>query len=171
MKREEKERIVADLHQELQQAQVAILTRFSGLNVERMTQLRRDLRKAGVKFRVMKNTLFRLAAQGTDKEGLARKLEGPVALAWCQKDPVSPARVLAKYAKENPELQIMMAAADGKLFGPAEIQHWVNLPSLEELRGKILGLIQSPATYLARMLMTPGTRIVHILKARAEQQP
>jgi len=170
LKREEKQRIVADLQQELSQAKVAILTRFSGLNVEKMTQLRRELRKAEVKYRVVKNTLFRLAVKGTDKEVLKDKMEGPVAVAWSSKDPVGPARVLAKYAKEYSMLQIMMASAEGRLFGADEVQKWVNLPSLEVLRGRILGLIQSPATYLARLLQTPGMQIAQVMKARGEQQ-
>ncbi len=171
MKREEKQQIVRDLQQELSQAKVAILTRFSGLNVGKMTQLRRDLRKAEVKYRVVKNTLFRRAVEGTDKEVLKRKVEGPVAVAWSQKDPISPARVLAKYAKDCPEVQILMASADGRLFGPAEIQQWVNLPNLEGLRGRILGLIQSPATRLVRLLKTPSTQVAQVVKARGEQQP
>lgn len=171
MKREEKQKITADLHRELSQAKVAILTRFSGLNVEKMTQLRRELRKAEVKYRVVKNTLFRLAIQGTDKEVLKDKMVGPIAVAWSQKDPVSPARVLARYAKEYPELQIMVASAEGRLFGAAEIQKWVNLPSLEELRAKIVGFIQSPAIRLVRLLQTPGAQLAQVMKARGEQQP
>ena len=90
---------MSDLQQRLRRAKVAILTRFSGLNVERMTQLRRDLRKAGVEYRIIKNTLFRLAIQGTDKELLSPHLEGPLAVAWSEKDPVGPAKILAKYVK------------------------------------------------------------------------
>ena len=67
-------------------------------------------------------------------------------MAWSETDPVAPARVLAKFAKDFPELKILVAASEGRLWGPAEIQDWVNLPSLEELRGRILGLIQAPAT-------------------------
>ncbi len=136
MNREEKRERIADLQQQMGQAKVAIFTRFSGLNVEKMTQLRRELRKAAVEYRVIKNTLFRLAVRGTDKEGLSPHLEGPVGVAWSDSDPVAPARVLAKYAKEWPELKVLVASSDGKIWGSAEIQAWVSLPSLEGLRAK-----------------------------------
>jgi len=169
LKREDKRRVVADLNQRMRQAKVAILTRFVGLNVEKMTQLRRELRKAAVEYRIIKNTLLRLAVQGTDKEVLASKIEGPVAVAWSNADPVAPARVLAKFAKDYAQLQILVAYSDGRLWGPAEIQQWVTLPSLEELRGKILGLIQVPASRLVRLLATAGTGLAQVMKAKSEQ--
>ena len=169
MKREDKHAVVADLNQRMRQAKVAILTRFVGLNVEKMTQLRRELRKAAVEYRIVKNTLLRLAIQGTEKEVLGSKIEGPVALAWSNTDPVAPARVLAKFAKDYAQLQILVAYSDGRLWGPAEIQQWVNLPSLEELRGRILGLIQVPASKLVRLIGTPSTRLAQVVKAKSEQ--
>ena len=168
MKREDKHRVVADLHQQMGRAKAAILARFVGLNVEKMTQLRRELRKAAVGYRIVKNTLFRLAIQGTDKELLGSKMEGPIALAWSETDPVAPARVLAKFAKEYPELQILMASSEGRLWGAKEIQEWVTLPTLEELRGRILGLIMSPSSRLVTLLVTPGTRVAQVLKARSQ---
>ena len=169
MKREDKSKVIADLNQRMRQAKVAILTRFVGLNVGKMTQLRRELRKASVEYRIVKNTLLRLAIQGTEKELLGSKIEGPVAVAWSNADPVAPARVLAKFAKDYAQLQILVAYSDGRLWGPAEIQQWVNLPSLEELRGKILGLIQAPASRLVRLIGTPSTGLARVLKAKSEQ--
>ncbi len=169
MKREDKREVVADLQQRMRQAKVAILTRFSGLNVERMTQLRRELRKADVEYRIIKNTLFRLAIKGTDKELLTPRLEGPIGVAWSDKDVVGPAKILAKYAKDFAEMQILIAASDGKLWDAKAIQTWVTLPSLEELRAKILGIIQAPASKLARLINTPGTQMAQVLKARSEQ--
>lgn len=169
MKREDKREVVSDLQQRLLRAKVTILTRFSGLNVGKMTQLRRDLRKAGVEYRIIKNTLFRLAIQGSPQEILSPHLEGPLAVAWSEKDPVGPAKILAKYSKDFPQLQILVAASDGRLWDAKAIQGWVNLPSLEELRAKILGLIQAPATGLVRLFNTPGTQMAQVLKARSEQ--
>lgn len=169
MKREDKRAVVADLNQRIGQAKVAILTRFVGLNVEKMTQLRRELRKAAVEYRIVKNTLLRLALQGTGKEVLGSKIEGPVALAWSNTDPVAPARVLAKFAKDYAQLQILVAFADDRLWGAAEIQQWVNLPSLDDLRGKILGLIQVSASKLVRLIGTPSTRLAQVLRAKSEQ--
>ncbi len=170
MKREEKTKVVADLQHRMAQAKVAILTRFTGLNVEKMTQIRRELRKAAVEYRIVKNTLLRLAIQGTDKELLWEKLEQPIAVAWSDTDLIAPARILSKFGKDFPELQILVACSDGKLWGPEEIQRWVTLPSLEELRAKILGLIQSPATQLVRLLTTPGTRLAQLLKAQSQKE-
>ena len=169
MKRENKSQVVADLQNQMAHAKVAILTRFTSLNVEKMTQLRRELRKVKVEYRVVKNTLFKLAIQGTDKSLLSSHMEGPVAVAWTDSDPVAPARVLAKFAKENPDLKIMVASSDGKLWGTAEIQAWVALPSLEGLRGRILGFIQTPASSLVRLLATPGTQMARVLEARSQQ--
>ncbi len=169
MKPEDKRRLVADLSGEMKAAKVAILTRFTGLNVEKMTQLRRELRKGDVKFRVIKNTLFGLAVRGTDKEILNPQLEGPIGVAWSTADPVAPARILAKFAKDFPEFSIMVAASEGKLWGLEAIQAWVNLPSLDELRAKIVGLISAPAGKIARLTATPASRIAQVLQAHGQQ--
>jgi len=169
LKKEDKRRLVADLHQRMAKAKVAVLTRFMGLNVEKMTQLRRELRKANVEYRVLKNTLFRLAIQGTDKEALIPHLEGPLGVAWSESDSVAPARVLAKFSKEYPELKILVASSEGRVWGPADIQAWVTLPSLEELRGRILGLIQAPGSQLVRLITTPGTQLARLIHSRSQQ--
>lgn len=169
MKRAEKGERIADLQRQMGQAKVAILTRFTGLNVEKMTQLRRELGKAAVEYRVIKNTLFRLAIRGTDKEGLNDHLEGPVGVAWSDTDPVAPARVLGKWAKDWPELKVLVAASEGKIWGAADIQAWVSLPNLEDLRAKILGLLQAPATTLARLTGVPATQIARLLQGRSQQ--
>ena len=169
MKREDKSQVVEDLRRRMGKSKVAILTRFSGLNVEKMTQLRRELRKSAVDYRIVKNTLFRLAIQGTDKEPLTPHLEGPVGVASSESDPVGPARVLARFSKDFPECKVMIAVSDGRLWSPAEIQAWVNLPSLDGLRAKILGLIQAPASTVARIVASPGSQIARVLQARSEQ--
>jgi large subunit ribosomal protein L10 len=168
LKREIKAKLIADLHQQMSQAKSGHPDRSHGLMMK-MT-VRRELRKAAVQYRVVKNTLFRLAVRETDKEVLSSHLEGPVGVAWSDGDPVAPARVLAKYAKDWPDLKIMVAASDGKLWGPADIQAWVSLPSLEGLRGKILGLLQAPATTLVRLLGTPSTQVARLVQARSEQK-
>ncbi len=169
MKKEEKSQVVADLQQRMKESKVAILTRFTGLNVEKMTELRRELRKQSVDYRVVKNTLFKLAVRGTDKEILSSHMEGPVGVASSQSDPVAPARVLARFSKDLPELKIMLAASEGRLWGPEQIQAWVALPGLNELRAKILGLIQGPASALARLTAAPGTQIARVLQARSKE--
>jgi large subunit ribosomal protein L10 len=169
LKREDKSNVIADLHEQMGRAKVAILTRFTGLNVEKTTQLRQELRRAEVHYRVVKNTLFRRAIQGTDKENFEPQVNGPVAVAWSETDPVSPARVLGKLAKDWPELQILVASSEGRLWGPAQIQEWISLPTLDELRGRLLGLLQAPASKLARLLVTPSTQLAQVLRLRGEQ--
>lgn len=170
MERGEKQILVTDLHQRMRQAKVAFLTRFAGLNVEKMTQLRRELKRADVEFRVIKNNLFRLAIKGTDKELLEKKLAGPLAVAWSEVDLVAPARLLTKFNKEFPEFQIIGACSDGKLWEPTEIQSWVNLPTLEEIRAKLISLIQAPASTMLRLLTTPASRLAQLVKAKSKEE-
>lgn len=170
LKREEKTNVVADLHEQMGKAKVAILTRFTGLNVEKITQLRQELRRAEVEYRVVKNTLFRRAIQGTDKENFKQQVNGPIGVAWSEGDPVAPARVLGKFAKDWPELQILVASSEGKLWGPAQVQEWISLPTLDELRAKIMGLLQAPASKLARLLVTPSTQLAQLFHLRGQQK-
>lgn len=169
MERAEKQRLVAELQQRLRQAKVAFLARFTGLNVEKMTQLRRELKRAAVEFRVIKNNLFRLAIKGTDKELLEKKIAGPLAVALSEGDLVTPARLLTKFSKDFPEFQIIGACADGKLWEPDDIQYWVTLPTLEEIRAKMISLIQAPATTMLRLLTTPSSRLAQLVRARSKQ--
>lgn len=170
MEREEKQRLVAELQENMGRAKVAFLTRFTGLNVEKMTKIRQELKRADVELRVIKNNLFRLAIKGTDKESLTQKLEGPLAVAWSDADLVVPARLLTKFSKEFPELQIVGASFNGKLWGPGDVQSWVNLPTLEEIRAKIISLIQAPASSLLRLLTSPGSRLAQLLRAKTQKE-
>ncbi len=170
MERVEKERLVNELQERMRRAKVAFLTRFTGLNVEKMTQIRRELKQAHVELQVIKNNLFRLAIKGTDKELLAQKLEGPLAVAWSDVDLVVPARLLTKFSKEFPELQVIGACFNGKLWEPVDIQTWVNLPTLEEIRAKIISLIQGPASSLLRLFTMPGSRLAYLLKAKSQKE-
>lgn len=170
MERVEKQKLVAELQERMGRAKVAFLTRFTGLNVEKMTQIRQELKRADVELRVIKNNLFRLAIKGTDKELLTQKLEGPLAVAWSDVDLVAPARLLTKFSKEFNELQIVGACFDGKFWGPTEIQSWVNLPTIEEIRAKIISLIQAPASSLLRLLTSPGSRLAQLLKAKSQKE-
>lgn len=170
MERKEKEAVVAELQQRMRTAKVAFLTRFTGLNVEKMTQLRRELKQSAVEYRVVKNNLLRLAIKGTDKQLLEKKLQGPLAVAWSDVDLVAPARLLTKFSKEFPEFQIIGACSDGQLWEPPEIQSWVNLPTLEEIRAKIVSLIQSPAVTVMRLLTTPGSRLAQLIKAKSQKE-
>ena len=134
------------------QAKVAILTRFTGLNVEKMTLLRRELRKAAVNYQVVKNTLAELAGTGTPAEGVLRNLKGTNSIAYTQTDPVALAKALTKIAKDVPAFQFKSGVVEGKVISIAEIKQLAEMPSKEELISKIMFLLNAPAQRIAMAL-------------------
>ncbi len=130
----------------LEKAQVAIITEYQGLSVEDITKLRREIQKGGGDYMVTKNTLVKIAVQGTEYEALAEKMTGPIALAFGFEDPVSPAKAVAKFIKESKKGSMIGAVLDGKLLSEAETKALSELPSKEELFAKMLGSINSPAS-------------------------
>jgi large subunit ribosomal protein L10 len=130
----------------IEKAQVAIVTEYKGFSVEEITKLRRDLQKDGGDYMVTKNTLAKIAVKGTEYEALTEKLTGPIALAFGFSDPVSPAKAVTKFIKENKKGEILGAVLDGKLLSVEETKALANLPSKEELYAKMLGSINSPAS-------------------------
>lgn len=132
----------------IEKAQVAIITEYKGFSVEEITNLRREIQKDGGDYMVTKNTLAKIAVKGTQYEALTEKLSGPIALAFGFSDPVSPAKALTKFIKENKKGEILGAVLDGKLLSVEETKALANLPSKEELYAKMLGSINSPASGL-----------------------
>ena len=130
----------------IEKAQVAIVTEYKGFSVEEITNLRREIQKDGGDYMVTKNTLAKIAVKGTQYEPLTEKLSGPIALAFGFSDPVSPAKALTKFIKENKKGEILGAVLDGKLLSIEETKALANLPSKEELYAKMLGSINSPAS-------------------------
>jgi len=145
-----------------------VVVQASGLTVAQVTGLRNKIRAAGAGYRVTKNTLVRLALEGTPFAGLAPFLKGPTALAYA-KEPVAVAKVLADFAKTNPKLKISGASLNGQLLDAKATQTLASLPSLEVLRGKIVGIIQTPATRIAGVLQAPAGQLARVLAARAKQ--
>lgn len=149
----QKKQIVADLAETLKNAQSGVLFDYRGLTVEEDTKLRNDLRAAGVNYHVVKNTLTRLAAKEVGLEGLDDILHGPTALATSTDDVLAPARVLAKFAKENAEVvSIKSGFMDGKVITVDEVKVYAEIPSKEVLISKMLGSLQAPISKLARTL-------------------
>lgn len=129
-----------------------VVVNYCGLTVEQDTRLRKQLREAGVTYKVYKNTLVRRAVEGTEFEGIVDQLEGPNAFAVSKEDATAPARILAKFAKEAPALELKCGVVEGTLYDQAGIQALSNIPSREELLSKLLGSIQSPITNFARVI-------------------
>ena len=147
-----KKPIVAEISEYIDGAASAVLVDYRGLTVEQDTVLRKQLREAGITYKVYKNTMMNFAFKGTDFEQLAPHLEGPSAIAISKDDATAPARVLAKFAKTAPALEIKAGIVEGNYYDAAGIATISSIPSREELLSKLLGSIQSPITNFARVM-------------------
>ena len=147
-----KQPVVAEIAELFNGAKGAVVVDYRGLTVEQDTQLRKQLREAGVTYKVYKNTMIRFAAKGTAFEALEPNLEGPTALAVSKDDATAPARILAEFAKTAPKLELKASVVEGTYYDQAGTQVIATIPSREVLLGKLLGSIQSPITNLARVL-------------------
>lgn len=147
-----KKPIVEEISENIKDAQSVVLVTYSGITVEQDTALRKELREAGIVYKVYKNTMMNFAFKDTPCEALAKHLEGPNAIAVSKDDATAPARILAKYTKTVPTLKLIAGVVEGQYYDEAGVQMLANVPSREELLGKLLGSIQSPITNLARVL-------------------
>ena len=147
-----KQPIVAEISEAIKEAQSVVLVDYRGLTVEQDTNLRKQLREAGVTYKVYKNTMMNFAFKGTDFEGLAPYLEGPSAMAISTTDATAPARILAKFAKDAKALEIKAGVVEGNVYDAAGMQAISQIPSRDELISKLLGSLQSPITNFARVM-------------------
>ena len=147
-----KKPIVEEISASIKDAATVVLVDYRGLTVEQDTELRKQLREAGVSYKVYKNTFMNFAFKGTPCEELCQHLEGTNALAVSADDATAPARILAKYAKEVPTLELVAGVVEDAYYDKAGIEAVSKVPSREELLGKLLGSIQSPITNFARVL-------------------
>ena len=147
-----KQPVVAEIAELFNGAKGAVVVDYRGLTVEQDTQLRKQLREAGVTYKVYKNTMIRFAAKGTAFEALEPNLEGPTALAVSKTDATAPARVLADFAKKAPALEVKAGVVEGNFYDEAGMKAISSIPSREVLLSKLLGSLQSPITNLARVL-------------------
>lgn len=168
MDRSEKRELVSSLHQTFQTVGLVVVTQQKGLTVAEATNLRRQMREAGASFKVTKNTLARLAIAGTAYEPLGSLLKGPTALAYSA-DPVAAAKVAVAFAKSNDKLIILGGALQGQMLGPEGIQALAALPSLDELRGRLIGIVQAPAQKVAAVLQAPAGQLARVFKAYADK--
>ncbi|WP_394922147.1 50S ribosomal protein L10 [uncultured Robinsoniella sp.] len=147
-----KKPVVEEISASIKDAASVILVTYSGISVEQDTALRKELREAGVIYKVYKNTMMNFAFKDTDCEALSKHLEGPNAIAICKEDATAPARILAKHAKTVPAIKLIAGVVEGAYYDETGVQALASVPSREELLGKLLGSIQSPITNLARVL-------------------
>ena len=168
MNRNEKAELVASLRGTFQEAGLVVVTHNQGLTVAETTALRRKTRNAGASFKVTKNRLTRLALAGTKFEALSSLFTGPTAIAY-SKDPVAAAKAVVDFAKDNEKLVIVGAAMEGSVLGADGVKALASLPPLNELRAKILGLLQAPATRVASVLKAPAGQLARVVAAKAKQ--
>jgi len=165
--RAEKNEIVDDLRGIFNDAGVVVVTHYMGLNVAELQQLRVQMRDVGAQFRVTKNRLAKLAIDGTSFAPIGDLMTGPTAIAFSA-DPVAAPKVVSAFAKKNDKLKIIGAGYEGALLDPDAVRALAELPSLDELRAKLLSLINTPATRIAGVLQAPAGQLARVLQAKAD---
>ena len=162
--RSEKAEAIVELNQIFKDANLMVVTRQSGLTVQEVTDLRRKVRAAGASYKVAKNRLTLRALEGTAFKALGPFFTGPTAIAY-SKDPVAAAKVISAFAKNNEKLTIVGGALGENTLDVAGVQALASLPSLDALRGKIIGLLQAPATKVAGVLQAPAGQLARVFGA------
>lgn len=170
--RAQKQEQVAELKARFARARSIYLADFRGLDVESANQLRRRIRREGqgdFEYCVTKNSLLRRAAEGSDVAQVAAHFEGPTAIALSYGDPVGLARILSDFAKDREAFRLKGGVVEGRALDPSAIAKLATLPSLDQLRGRLVGLLQAPAAKLAQLLLAPGGQLARLLDARSRQ--
>ncbi|RQD76825.1 MAG: 50S ribosomal protein L10 [Candidatus Syntrophonatronum acetioxidans] len=168
--REDKKRTVAELKEKMEGSRALVLADYRGLNVSEISDLRKRLSEEGIEFKVVKNTLTRIAASEAGYDELNTYLEGPTAIAFSQDDPVAPAKVLSNFAKENDKLKIKCGLLRGILISFADIKAIAELPPREVLLGKVVGGMQAPVYGMAYAMQGLLSKTVYALQAIVDQK-
>jgi len=168
--RNTKEQVITDLHEKLKDFKLAVLASYSGLDVERLTLLRNNLRKSDAEVKVVKNTLLRIASEGTNFSVAKDQLKGPLALILTNKDVVAPTKVLVEFAKKNAQLEIKTGVLDGKLLTMDQLNALSMLPSREILLGKLLSVMVGVQGGLVNVLSAVPRGLVQVLNGYREKK-
>ncbi len=168
MDRAEKQELVTSMHDVFDNAGVIVVAHYSGLTVAEMTDLRGRARGAGASLKVAKNRLVKLALDGTDSAHAADLFSGPTVIAYSD-DLVSAPKVVSEFAKSNDKLVILGGAMGTIALDPQGVKTLADLPSLDELRGKIVGLVSRPAQKIAQVLQAPGGQVARVISAYASE--
>lgn len=167
---EDKKAFVKEVNEIAGSALTAVAAEYRGLSVAEMTALRKEARNAGVYLRVVKNTLARRAVDGTEFACMKETLKGPILLAFAQDDPGAAARIIRDFAKAHEALKTVSLAAGGKLLPASDLEALAELPTLDQARAMLLGLLTAPMSRLVRTLAEPHAKLARALSARAEAQ-
>jgi large subunit ribosomal protein L10 len=170
MNRTEKKQLIDELHKELESSPHAVLVDFRGLSVPAATEFRKRMRASGSRYRVIKNSLALRASKGTPLERLEAQFEGTTGIAYTGDDPVALAKVLVDFAKDHPALSVKAGVVSGsQVLDAAGVKALSTMPGLTELRGRLLGLLQAPATQLVRLLGTPAAQLARVVQAHHDK--
>jgi len=170
LKQSEKKELVEKIHQKFAESKIVILTNYKGLNVDKVNELRRKLKAAKIEFRVVKNTLLIRASEQTYVNLIKDHFKGPSAVALSYDDPVSPAKILSDFAKENEKLQIMVGVMEGKVLNLNDIKNLSSMPSREILLGKLLSVMNGVPSSLVRVLSNVPQKLLYALQAIRDQK-
>jgi len=166
MDRSQKADAVAQLSEVFAQSGVVVVTRNLGLTVDQSTELRTKMREAGATYKVAKNRLAKLALKDTDYTGLDEFLTGPTALGYSE-DPVAAAKAVVEFAKTNDRLEVVGGSMGSQVLDEAGVRSLASMPSLDELRGKLVGLVNAPATKIAQVVNAPANKLARVFGAYA----
>ena len=167
MDRAEKRQFVSDINTAVREAGVIVVAHYQGLNVAQMTDLRRRMRAEGATLKVSKNRLVKIAIEGTDAAGMSDLMTGQTVIAMSA-DPVAAPKVAAGFAKDHDKFVILGGAMGTTMLDEGAVKSLATMPSLDELRAKIVGAINAPATKLAQIVGAPGGALARVIKAKAD---
>ena len=167
---EDKKTLVKEVNAVAVDSVTAVAAEYRGLSVAEMTEVRKEARNAGVYMRVVKNTLARRAVEGTEFECMQDSLKGPLLLAFAKDDPGAAARVIKDFAKEHEALQAVSLSAGGQLLPASDLKKLADLPTLDQARAMLLGMLVAPMSTLARTLAEPSGMLARTLGARSNQE-
>ena len=167
---EDKKALVKEVNAVAGDSVTAVAAEYRGLSVGEMTELRKEARNAGVYMRVVKNTLARRAVEGTEFECMQETLKGPILLAFAKDDPGAAARVIKDFAKEHDALQAVSLSAGGQLLPASDLNKLADLPTLDQARAMLLGVLNAPMGQLVRTLAEPSAMLARTMNARGQQE-
>jgi len=164
-----KEKMVSEVDTEIKDSEIVVVSQQLGLNADQTRALRVAMRKEGVGLKVVKNTLIKHVISGTRLSGLEKFLHGPTMIAY-SKDPVAAAKVSVEFSKKNDKFKVVGGVMGDKVMEEAQIKMLASLPSLDQLRATLIGLLQAPATKVAGVLQAPAGQLARVLSARSRQE-
>ena len=166
MNKEQKKNYIEEMTSKFENSKAVMVTHYQGLTMTQLDELRAKMREHGIIFKITKNRITKLALKDTPKKDLEKYFIGPTAAA-ISSDPISTAKILTKFSKSNEKLKIIAGFMDGKVLDEKEVSVIATLPSLEEARAKIVGILATPAQKLVSILLAPGSKIANLARAKS----